>query len=104
MPVDIPGPCGPRDNENAANTMRVTAIVWIRFSHVDVSRNGWDKDEKADTSETIITERRREERRRMEKRKEKKRKEKKRKEKKRKGKERKGKEKQREQRQSKGLS
>ncbi|KAK1133453.1 hypothetical protein K0M31_011260 [Melipona bicolor] len=62
----------PRDNENAANTMRVTAIVRIRFSHVDVSQNGWDKDEKADTSETIITERGRSARR-VEKREEKKR-------------------------------
>ena len=92
----------PRDNENAASTMRVTAIVRIRFSRVDVSENGWDKDEKADTSATIIT--RKEEGRTKTKeegaqdewRKEKKRKKEKRKEKKRKE------ETDKEQRQSKG--
>lgn len=53
--VDIPGPCD-RNNENVVSTMRVTAIMWIRSSHMDVSQAGRHKDEKAETSETIITE------------------------------------------------
>lgn len=60
--VDIPGSCD-RNNENAASTMRVTTFVRIRSSHMDLSQIEWHKDEKAETSETVvITGRKRDER------------------------------------------